>query len=190
MEILRIGKYAIKISLSNKEAKEYKLTDAEEYNDSEIKEAFSKLLDNAKSLTDFSYAGRKIFTEIYPSKDGGCEVFVSTVSTEKRQNQGQDKQKNNYLHTAIYEFKSLNTILKACFRLEEIKFKGKSSVYYDFDANHYFLILENIFSKELKFAFLLEYAKSIKASAILYVIEHYQCIVKGNAVKALASLSN
>lgn len=188
MEILRIGKYAIKISLSNKEARDYKLIDSEEYEDDEIKEAFSKLLDNAKSYTDFTYTGRKIFTEIYPSKDGGCEVFISTVNIENKQNQAQSKQRG--LHTAIYEFKSLRRILKACFRLNEIQFKGKSSVYYDLDTEHYFLILENIFSKELKFAFLLEYATVLKPSSILYVIEHYQCISKANAVKQFANLTN
>ena len=136
MEILRIGKYAIKISLSNKEAKDYKLIDSDKCKDNEIKEAFSKLLDNAKTYTDFTYLGRKIFTEIYPSKDGGCEVFISTVNIENKQNQFQNKQRG--LHTAIYEFKNLKRILKACFRLNEIQFKGKSSVYYDLDTEHYF----------------------------------------------------
>ena len=66
MEILRIGKYAIKISLSGKEAKEYKIVDSDKYDDNEIKEAFARLLSNATERTDFTYTGRKIFTEIYP----------------------------------------------------------------------------------------------------------------------------
>ncbi len=189
MEILRIGKYAIKISLSNTEAREYKLTNNEDCDDNEIKEAFSRLLDNAKDLADFSYTGRKIFTEIYPCKDGGCEVFISTTTTDQRLAQSTPKQKS-LLHTTIYEFSSLKGLFKACFRLNEIKFKGKSSIYYDFDAEHYFLILENIFSKELKFAFLLEYAKILKSSALLYVLEHYKCIIKGNAIKQFANLAN
>ena len=187
MEILRIGKYAIKISLSDTEAKEYKLTDSESCDEVEIKEAFSRLLDNARELADFSYAGRKIFTEIYPCKEGGCEVFISTTALEPKQTQAKPK---SSVHTSIYEFPNLKYLLKACFRLEEIKFKGKSSIFYDIDTEHYFLVLENIFSKELKFAFLHEYAKSLKSSVIMYISEHYKCILKSNAVKQLASLSN
>ena len=192
MEILRIGKYAIKISLSGKEAKEYKIVDSDKYDDNEIKEAFARLLSNATERTDFTYTGRKIFTEIYPCKDGGCEVFISTTGYDSKQTtreQGKSKIKSS-IHTSIYEFNSLKNLLKVCFRLNEIKFKEKSSVYYDFDKEKYYLILENTFSKELKFAFLVEYARIIKGATVLYITEHFKCISKGNAVKQFALLSN
>ncbi len=188
MEILRIGKYAIKISLSGKEAREYKIIDSEKYDDIEIKEAFARLLSTAKEISDFTYIGRKIFTEIYPCKDGGCEVFISTTNYDSKQ--GKEQGKRASAHTSIYEFDSFKSLLKVCFRLNEIEFKEKSSIYYDFDKEHYYLILENIFSKELKFAFLSEYAKAIKAGALFYIIEHFKCIIKANAVKQLGLLSN
>ena len=189
MEILRIGKYAIKISLSDREAKEYKLSNIDSCDETEAKEAFSKLLADAKEISDFSYVGRKIFTEIYPCKDGGCEVFVSTTSSDSKSKE-QIKIKSPNFQTTIYEFNSLNDVMKVCYRLNEIKFKGKSSMYYNVSTEHYYLSLDNMFSKDLKYAFLLEYGKMLKSSSCLYISEHYKCICKSNAVKQIAHLSN
>lgn len=191
MEILRIGKYAIKISLTNDESKEYKLQNAENYNDQELKEAFSRLLKEAKELVDFSYSGRKIFTEIYPSKDGGCEVFVSTVNIDTKNKSIQhSKPQKKSLQMSIYETESFSFLLKMCFRLSEIKFKGKSSVYYNKENKHYFLVLEDLFPKELKYAFLVEYSSSLRPSALEYIKEYYKCVIKKGGVKLLSPLAN
>ena len=63
MEILRIGKQAVKVSLNREEATKYNILNNEELNENEIKEAFSCLLKEIKSKTDFSYSNKKLFTE-------------------------------------------------------------------------------------------------------------------------------
>ena len=192
MEILRIGKYAIKISLSDAEAKEYKILDCESAEEKEVKDAFSKLLKNAQESVDFLYSGRKIFTEIYPGKDGGCEVFISTVSAETKTNTDskQKEIKKSRPQCAVYEIPNLDSLLKIAFRLKENGFNSKSSIYYAKETGSYILILEDVYSKELKYAFILEYAKSLKSSTVNYIKEYYKCLAKKDGVKLLSALAN
>ena len=193
MEILRIGKHAIKIALNKDETKEYKVLDSETLDNDEIKDAFSKLLSKAKEKVDFSYAGRKIFTEIFPNKDGGCEIFVSCISVEaekaiyKDKGQSADNKKSR-ASIAIFDFDCLENLLFACYRLNEIKFKSKSSVYYDSDKKRYYIILEDIYIKDIKFAFLNEYARYVKSNVSSYINEHYKCVIKNEGVKILSAL--
>ena len=194
MEILRIGKHAIKISLNIDETKEYRILDSDILEEDEIKESFSKLLLKAKETVDFSYAGRKIFTEIFPSKDGGCEIYISCISMEaekavyKDKNQQLDNKKPKSV-LSIFDFENIENLLQACYRLKEIKYKNKSSVYYDTDKKRYYMILEDIYIKDIRYAFLLEYSKYIKGSIASYIKEHYKCILKKDGVKVLSALT-
>lgn len=191
MEILRIGKHAIKITLNDEEAQEYKVLNAESSDERELKDAFSRLLSKAKELTDFSYAGRKIFTEIFPSQKGGCDIFISCINSEKdiSVNKGKlnEPKKDRKIFTIVY-FDSFNSLLFSCYRLSEIKHKGNSSVYYDEEKKRYIAVFEDAYIKDLKFAFLLEYGKIAKSSTLDYIKEHYKCIIKGEAVQILSVL--
>ena len=193
MEILRIGKYTVKISLDNVEATEYKLLNRSSVNEDDMRQELERLLETVTKKIDFTYLGRKLFTEIYPSKSGGCEVFISTVNSEESSTVYKTKDSTDLKKSkspSIYMVETFEMLLKICFRLKEISFDGKSSIYYDEEGKRYYLALENVFTKELKYAFLTEYAKQIKASVFSYLKEHYRCIIKKNGVKALASLAN
>ena len=192
MEILKISKYAIRISLTTDEIKEYNIPNDLSLADEDMKIAFTRLLDKAKSEVDFSYAGRKIFTEIYPSRDGGCEIFISCIYTEDKEGVAKDKQgadnKKSKPMQVIFDFDSFDNLLCACHRLKEINFKKKSVVYYCSESKHYFMVLEDVYIKDIRFAFLFEYGKNIKANVLSYVNEHYKCIVKRDSVRVLSAL--
>ena len=157
MEILRIGKHAIKISLNTNEAQEYKVLDSEALDNEEIREAFSRLLLKAKEKVDFSYAGRKIFTEIFPSRDGGCEIYISCISVEAEDAVYKDKNKqpeNKKPALSIFDFDNIDNLMLACYRLKEINYQKRSSIYYDIEKKRYFMILEDVYIKDLRYAFL------------------------------------
>ncbi len=193
MEILRIGKQAVKVSLNQEETIKYNILDSETLEENEIKEAFSLLLKEIKSKTDFSYNNKKLFTEIFPSKNGGCEIYISCIGTEANKTVYKDKnpdiEAKKKTTQAIYELDNLDKLLNVAYRLNEIKHREKSSVYYDTDRKMYLLVLENLNFKNLKYAFLLEYGKYIKCNIVAYLSEHYQCIVKNDAVKILSPLA-
>ena len=191
MEILRIGKFALKITLNAEETEKYKIFS--DNDDSEaIKSRFTLLLQNAKEKVDFSFEGRKIFTEIYQGKDGGCEIFVSTISkeqeaTQKPQNEDSHRAKQSI---SVYEFQNLEMLLKVSKRLNQIDYNGKCSVLYNHESKKYYIIFEDIFAKELRFAFLKEYSKQVKSSASGYIKEHCRDLLKKNTIKTLALLAN
>ena len=193
MEILKIGKQAVKVSLNVQETIKYKITTTEELSEAEIKENFSLLLNEIKKKTDFSYANKKIFTEIFPSKDGGCEIYISCIGTEadnivyKEKSTETDTKKK--LTPSIYVFDGIEELLNVSYRLNEIKHSRKSSIFYDNEKNRYFLILEDINVKNIKYAFLLEYAKYIKGSVHVFLKEHYKCLINKDAIKVLSSLT-
>ena len=192
MEILQIGKQAVKVSLSKSEAMKYRVTLNDESTDEKVKEAFSLLLKDIKKETNFSYANKKIFTEIFPSKDGGCDIYISCISEELENRVYKEKTFENEMKkkekSSIYEIDSLEKLLNVSYRLNEIGHREKSSVYYDEEKKRYFLVLEDTNTKNIKYAFLLEYAKYIKNHLNTFIKEHYKCIVSKNAVKIFSNL--
>ena len=186
MEILRIGNHSVKVTLDLYEANEYNIFDSDNHK-------IFELLNMVKEKIDFSYEERKIFTEIYPSKKGGCDIFINCVLTEedsfvgaeKCVNQECTKNRKNYY---IFNVDSFEILVSLCYRLNEINYKGKSTIYRDEENERYFITLENASVKDLKYAFLLEYAKQIKFGTFEYVKEHCKCVLKDNAVHKLAVL--
>lgn len=193
MEILRIGKQAVKVTLNEQEAIKYNISDNNQLSEEEIKESFSQLLKEIKLKADFAYSNKKLFTEIFPSKNGGCEIYISCINTEANKGVYRDKTSETDAKKkslpSIYEIDSLDKLLTVSYRLKEIKHREKTSVFYDEDRKKYFLVLENINFKSLKYAFLLEYAKYIKNSSVEYLNEHYSCVIKNDTVKILSALT-
>ena len=84
-------------------------------------------------------------------------------------------------------FDSFENLLLASKRLDSIKYEGVSSLYYDEHRGRYFINLEDVSLKELKFAFLTEYCGSFKSNGSQFVKEHFKCICKKDAVKKLSA---
>ena len=81
-------------------------------------------------------------------------------------------------------------LLKVSKRLNQIDYDGKCCALYNQESKKYYMIFEDIFSKELRFAFLKEYSKQIKSSASGYIKEHCKALIKKNTIKTLALLAN
>ena len=78
MEFLRIGENQLKITLSEDELLFYGLDlSSLNYSSTETRRAFWALLDDAKHATGFDAAASKVSVQIYASKDGGCEMYIS-----------------------------------------------------------------------------------------------------------------
>lgn len=78
MDYLRIGESKLKITLSEDEVGFYGMDLASlDYASTETRRAFWAILDDAKHATGFDAAAAKVCVQIYTSKTGGCEMFVS-----------------------------------------------------------------------------------------------------------------
>ena len=80
MEFMKITDRSIKISLGAKEALEYKISEGASFSDSEIKSAFGSLLEMAKKELGIKLPRGQLLAEVFSSRDGGYEIFVSYLN--------------------------------------------------------------------------------------------------------------
>ncbi len=84
MELIPINESKIKIMLDESDMKEYNIGDEADCANSETRLAIRHILDRAKDQIGFNTEGSEIFVQLYTSKRGGCELFVtkSTISSD------------------------------------------------------------------------------------------------------------
>ena len=199
MELIVINENKLKITLSENDMKQYSLDcDTIDYDNTETRRAFWNILDEVKHKTGFDAASQKIFIQLYPSKEGGCEMYVTKLGERHKRNEDCPDQELHKLHPlhkrrAAYSFSSIDDIISVCRRLTEIGFSEKSSAWRSHIDGKYFLILEepeeNAYLPLTESSFIFEYGKSESLkNALLYLHEHADCICSAEAVETLANL--
>lgn len=87
----------LKIMLTKEDLKEYALDcNTLDYENTETRRAFWSILDEAKHRTGFDAASEKVFVQVYPSRAGGCEMYVTKlgVFADRAFRRGEDKGDN------------------------------------------------------------------------------------------------
>ncbi len=186
MEIIKIGNDAMKISLCTKEAEEcgFDLDKTQE----EMKRSFINLLMKAKRVVDFKVASEKLTGEMFSAKDGGCEIFVSCVEVGDavyKERMSQEMQKKPRQTNSIVCFDSINDVITVSAYLYRQRQLG-GALYFDEEREKYYIILDEVSVKDIKFAFLTEYGTVVKSNMIHYIKEHFKCVCKRNAIEKLS----
>lgn len=187
MEIMKITDTSIKISLCATEAQEYNLNEESQLDTKEVKKSFAKLLSKAKKEVGFRYAGENIVAEIFSSKDGGYEIFVSYLNLEEKmyREKANSEKILRQGQSVIYSFDELENLLLVISRLSKLELGVKSSLYLDQDNKKYYLILDGVSKKDIFLGFICEYATPIKSNHLTYIYEYTKCIIKENAISSL-----
>ena len=187
MEIMKITDTSIKISLCASEAQEYNLNEESQLDTKEVKKSFAKLLSKAKKEVGFKYAGENIVAEIFSSKDGGYEIFVSYLNLEEKMYKEKmgEQRISRQGQIIIYCFEELENLLLVLSRLSRLELDAKSSVYFESLTKKYYLILDGVSKKDLFLGFICEYATILKSNHLTYIQEYTKCIAKGNAISSL-----
>lgn len=204
MELIMINSSKLKIMLTGDDMKKYDLdTDAVNYNTTATRRAFWSILDDAKNQTGFDAATDNLFIQLYPSKAGGCEMYVTkmdTVPTCEKSSRPKgslqivptDRQYGGRLHTNAYVFQHLESLLCVCRRLLALGFDGESAAYRDQEGGFFLLLRKRGYGTYVpldEFSFISEYGRSENVERIkLYISEHATCICEKNAVKQLGIL--
>ena len=157
MELIMISDSKLKIMLTSEDMKEYSLDcNTLSYENTETRRAFWSILDEAKHRTGFDAASERVFVQVYPSKKGGCEMYVTKLgifSGKKRaDNEDGDIRINDDVRGGgmknceetittserflsrrkrIYAFRfdGIDPFLGACKRLYTSGYEGESSAY-------------------------------------------------------------
>ena len=212
MELIRINARRLKIMLTPTDMCHFEL-DAEALGDDngKMQRAFRLLLDEVRRQIDFDTDDNRLSVQYFPSREGGCEMFVSRLSgdgaeleeeslrlpvhlnKESMQLRPQRKGGGSFKRECAYRFGAISELISACHRLYLLGFLCESAAYRD-EGGDYFLILTVFtttpFSTPEELDFLVEYGQLENATWLrTYIKEHASIICDGNAVARLASLA-
>lgn len=92
MELIKISDGRLKIMLTPPDMEKYHL-DSESIDcaDEHTREAFKHIFDDARAQVDFDTDGNRLFIQLYTSRGGGCEIFVTKIDNPKMQKTDGDK---------------------------------------------------------------------------------------------------
>ena len=215
MELIRIDEEKLKMILSHEDLLEFEMEESElDYTNTETKRMFWELLRRAKQSTGFDTDGHRVLVQLYPSREGGCEIFVTRLGIlchdcdfnyEEYEEEEEDdvnfsekvphRRIAQEKRSAAFGFDDLDDLLKACRRLLAKPYRGKSSVYHSEEGRYYlFLDLPDPSdpwnpSAPDEFSFLNEYGTSERSDLLgAYLPEHATLLCPKDAISRLGVL--
>ena len=194
MELILINDKKLKIMLSPEDMREYEIDcDSVDYGNTETRRAFWSILDEAKHRTGFDAASERVYIQLYPSREGGCEMYVTKVGflpTASRSAQ------SGMLRVAkervlAYSFDCMELLLRVCRQLQFVDCAASSEAYLDVEGKCYLFVCGvRGFSIPECFGFITEFGDSEEPEGLRgYVNEHCRCICERDAIKTLAALA-
>ena len=142
MELILINDKKLKIMLTPEDMKEYEIDpENADYAKTETRRAFWSILDEAKHKTGFDAASERVYIQLYPSREGGCEMYVTKVGLLPK---GVRSSEKGMLRVAgeralAYRFSELSHLLRVCRELARIEFSADSAAYSDGEAYYLYI---------------------------------------------------
>ena len=200
MELIVINSSKLKIMLSDDDMKKYELdAEAIDYDTTATRRAFWSILDDAKTETGFNAASDKLLIQLYPSKKGGCEMYVTKMEEAKQSPPRghakplpRDLLYGGHKRTEAYVFEALEHLLCVCRRLLSLGYEGESHAYRDHTGRFFLLLCRYCYGASSypdEYAFITEFGKAENVSRVkLYITEHGECLRQNDAVMQLGRL--
>ncbi len=199
MEMLLISDQKLKITLTPSDMDEFCPDgDALDYADEETRALFRRLLRRAKEEVGFDTDGHRVLLQVFPSRRGGCEIFVTKMGplpaadSEEPLLHYKPSCRSDGCRSGAFFFETLEPLLSVCRRLSHIGYGGESSVFLC-DDRRYYLFLDHMDTSEFspvdEFTFISEYGSvDDHRTARLFVGEHGRPICRQDAVEILGKL--
>lgn len=194
MELLLISDSKLKVTLTNEDMKRLDIScDGLDYDNTETRRAFWQILDEAKSKTGFDAARDRVFIQVYPSKCGGCEMYVIKLKgLFGKEKEG--KMEVAKTRASVFSFDSMTSLLPVCRQLKGLGYGRESAAYIGDDGRFYLVVNEETPTCQRgsfgEFSFLEEYGRRhTEPSRAAYIREHCRAIEEKDAVNILASFA-
>ena len=200
----------LKVMLSADDLKDFDLdTESLDYSNTETKRMFWDILSRAKRSVGFDTDGHRVLVQLYPSRCGGCEMFVTRLSCLCKNDKSDNDERPriepviNHLppkktvrhehsegRSGVFAFDCIENLLNVCRRLVNIGYDGESDAYIGEDKRSY-LFLSDLdpcgYLPLDEFSFITEYGTEENEEAIRsYVGEHAKEICTRRAVEQLS----
>lgn len=213
MNTIKISETKLKVMLTKEDMQNYHIEIPKiSCGDALCRNAVKELIRNAGREVGLEPDGEKMFLQLYPERDGGCEIFATFLSgkntvtadhitgtdhtTNSEDNMpkaavGTENIRERYRPLPeIYKFRDFKDLLSLCRRLDRRKKNfyqsgGMSSLYAEREKNEYYLI---IFGEECG-CIAAEYGGIKKSgSSYAYINEHCFNICSSDAIETLSAL--
>ena len=179
MEIIRINFEKVKISLSHNDMQTLEINcDMLDGMNKKGRIAFDKILEEAKGKCGFNTCGNKLFVQLFPSKDGGCDMFITKLENTNEKRYTVTKKKSSY----CYQFKNINDLIMFCKAIIHIYPFELNSLYINEDKKTYYICLDKDIHNITEYN-----GKKCVAEADAYIKEHYR-LITDNAVSILSNI--
>ena len=183
MELIVISDSQIKLMLSGSDMAPYSGTAGE---------IVRQILRDAQRLPGIGQLDGRIFVEYYPSKGGGCEMFVTRLCAPHSVGTGggcelvlkPEREGPARGRKTVYSFPAMADLLACCAALLRLPYAGESAAYYDPVKKTYYLTLDAPTSVAA------EHLGSLCPSdALYYINEHCDVVCAENAAGKLGVLA-
>ena len=196
MELLLITATRLKIVMSSEDMEKYDLLcDDPTCDDPDTKRAIRCILEQAKVRVGFDVGEERLFVQMFPSKDGGCEMYVTKSDRGDVGRLPIPIHKPDKRQTAsVFRFTCLENLLGACRHLRFEEEIGESKAYFEKEKSDCYLVLYTVerdaFGRNpCCFSVANEYGSQMKNELCMaYLNEHCRCICAENAVEVLGEL--
>ena len=204
MELIRISDSKLKIMLTPMDMRQFELSTDNFYDDSEkMHRSFRLLLDEVKRQSGFEADDHRISVQYFPSREGGCEMFISNLSEERERGtcaltpaqeiKPVTRTRGSFCRSFAYRFEGLEELLSVCRRLLPMDYITASSAYRD-DAGRYYLFINTFaaspFATPDELYFVVEYGSIENAAQLrLYLSEHGAVVCAEDAVGTLGVIA-
>lgn len=203
MELIVISESKLKVMLSADDMRIYELDDM---NSGNSREAFRHLMRDAKDRCGFNGLEGRVYVQLYHSRTGGCELFVTKLSKgERNADSGSERGKTGGTYGGeetenteykrywgertvkgrhvIYRFDRMQNLLSICGVLLASGYKGTSTAYAEVGKKEYYLALD----KET-YAAGEHFGRLCPGSFYYYINEHCE-VICADAVPVLGKLA-
>ncbi len=204
MELIRINDRKLKIMLTPSDMSHFEMNAERLGEDTEqMRRSFRMLMKEVRRKIAFELDDRRVSVQYFPSREGGCEMFVSCSLQEDQKRTAltmverllpikADEKKEIYQREILYRMQTIQDLLNACRRLKTTGFSGESRAWRE-ECGQYLLFLRfqtrSPFALPDAMAFLAEYGAACNvAQTKVYIPEHASPISE-HAVEDLSALA-
>ena len=202
MELIVIGENRLKIMLTGEDMARYDLTEPDPLEQSahsvtpHTREVLRHIFADAHSQIGFDTEGERLLVQLYTSKGGGCEIFVTKLGETgeaKLLHRIMGTEKSNCSRDKLIwlRLERLDDLTALCRRLTATGFYKSSSLYISPLKDRAWYLSLSIPEEQdgsLCFPFLTEYGDEIHEDMELYLGEHGKLLCSTVAVETMAHI--
>lgn len=198
MEWIMIDHSKVKLMLDSADMQKYALDNCSlDYEDARCRQAVRAILKHVREQTGFDTTGDRVLVQVFPSRDGGCEMFVTRLSEHLPSSCSTPAAPRQVsmvsLRCVAFRFDNLESMIRAARVLARQGYDRGASAWREEQGTWSLFLQEKVRSGILgrrgDLSYLSEYAAPITGQArIACVLEHAECIIRESAVDVLSAL--